>query len=620
MTLTQRPTTLFFLGLCVLWIALAGRQNAQAQAMTVTPADSTVYAGQTLQFTASGAITPTGVSAGGEYTCVRLPDGTARCTGRNQFGQLGDGTFMNSATLVSVSGLTTATRVAAGDEFACALLAGGTAKCWALGEKGQRGDGTFTQVSSVPVAVSGLTNATGLAGGYNHACALVADGTIRCWGDNGSGQLGHPSTPTGSSVPVSVSSITDAIAFSTGAFHTCAVPADRTLRCWGLNEQGQLGAGTRTNASTPVPVSGISGVVAVAGGAVHTCAVTNGSVRCWGENEFGQLGDGTNGSSITSVQVAGITDAVAISSGWRHSCAVLANGTVRCWGQNDFGQLGDGTTTSRNTPVQVSGITGAVGVTAGWWHHSCAVLNNGTVRCWGVNEWGQFGNGTTTGSSSPVTMTGTGVTWTSSNPAVATVDATGRATGVSQGTTTITATDSTGATASTTLTVLDRLILSVTRSGGGSGSVSSNPPGINCGTDCSEIYDSSSTVTLTATPANGSTLARWIGCDAVSGATCTVTMNNARAVTAIFDLQRFVLTVSKTGLGAGLSSVTSAPSGITCGADCYEPYDFDTVVTLTASPSILLTGWSGCESVSGATCTVRVRSARSVTASFVAVP
>ena len=621
MRLLHRPSKLFFMGLCVVWLGSAGRQSAQTPAMSVTPADSTIHVGETQQFTASSAITPTGVSAGGEYTCVRLPDGTARCTGRNQFGQLGDGSFMNSAVLVAVNGLTTAARVAAGDEFACALLADGTAKCWALGEKGQRGDGTFNQFSGVPVAVSGLTNAVSLAGGYNHACALLADGSMRCWGDNASGQLGNPSTPTGSSVPVTVSGINDAIAFTTGAFHTCAVPADRTLRCWGLNEQGQLGDGSRTNSSTPVTVSGISGVVAVAGGAVHTCAVlTNGTVRCWGENEFGQLGDGTNSSSITPVQVAGITGASAISAGWRHTCAVLTNGTVQCWGQNDFSQLGDGTTTSRNIPVQVSGISGAVGVTAGWWHHSCAVLDNGTVRCWGVNEWGQFGSGTTTSSTTPVTMTGTGVTWTSSNPAVATIDATGRATGVSQGTTTITATDSTGATASATLKVLDRLILTVARAGAGSGSVTSNPAGINCGTDCSEIYDGGSIVTLTATAATGSTFAGWIGCDSASGATCTVTMNTARAVTATFDLQRVVLTVSKTGLGADMGSVSSSPSGINCGGDCYEPYNFDTVVTLTASPSILLTGWSGCDSVSGATCTVRMTSARSVTASFVALP
>ena len=137
----------FIWALCVLWLGLQGRQAAQAPAMSVTPADATIFVGQTQQFTASGAVTPTVVSAGGEYTCVRLPDGTAQCTGRNQFGQLGNGTTDNSSVLGAVSNLSTATHVSAGDEFGCALLADGTARCWGLGEKGQRGDGTYTTIS-----------------------------------------------------------------------------------------------------------------------------------------------------------------------------------------------------------------------------------------------------------------------------------------------------------------------------------------------------------------------------------------------------------------------------------------------------------------------------------------
>src|SRR5439155_8096657 len=132
-----------------LWLMLVGQR---ADAVTVTPANPAITVGQTQQFTASGARAPTAaVSAGGQYTCVLLPDGTAQCVGRNQFGQLGNGTLDDSSVLVAVNGLTAATRIAAGDEFACALLGDGTVRCWGLGESGQRGDGTFGTFAPSPV-------------------------------------------------------------------------------------------------------------------------------------------------------------------------------------------------------------------------------------------------------------------------------------------------------------------------------------------------------------------------------------------------------------------------------------------------------------------------------------
>jgi alpha-tubulin suppressor-like RCC1 family protein len=359
----------------------------------------------TAQFTAGGAAAPTSVSAGGEYTCVRLSDGTAKCTGRNQFAQHGNGTLNDSTVLDPVSNLTTATQVVAGDEFACALLGDGTAKCWGLGESGQRGDRSFATFALVPVAVFGLTGANAIAGGYEHACALLSNGTMRCWGGNIEGQLGNGTTANpGTNQPVAVVGITGATTMTTGAYHTCALLGNGTVQCWGRNGQGQLGNGTFVQSSTPV-LAGITGVTGVSGGGAHTCAVlSNGTVRCWGDNQFGQLGNGSTGTSATPVSVVGINTAVAVSAGWRHTCALLGDGTIRCWGQNQFAQLGNGTTTGSTTPVSVSGMSGAVAVTAGWWHHSCALLGDGTVRCWGENTWGQLGNGTRTNSSTPVTL------------------------------------------------------------------------------------------------------------------------------------------------------------------------------------------------------------------------
>src|SRR5439155_15534161 len=272
---------------------------------------------------------------------------------------------------------------------------------------------------------------------------------------------------------------------------------------------------------------------------------------CWGENVDGQLGTSTAGEvSTTPVRVGGITGAIAVTAGWQHTCALLGDGTVQCWGRNLEGQLGNGTTTSSTTPVRVVDLTGAIAVTGGWWRHSCALLSDSSVKCWGAvgadNAFGQLGNGSTTGSAAPVTMTGTGgtggtgVTWASGNTTAATIDATGLATGRSAGTTTITATDGSGANATTTLTVRQQtFILTVTKPGTGSGTVTSSesPPRINCDSTCSTSsvsYDSGAAVTLTASAAGGSTFAGWNGAGCSSTGACTMTMSASTTVTATF--------------------------------------------------------------------------------------
>jgi hypothetical protein len=216
-------------------------------------------------------------------------------------------------------------------------------------------------------------------------------------------------------------------------------------------------------------------------------------------------------------------------------------------------------------------------------------------------------------------MLNSALTWASSQPAVATVDQAGLAVAVGNGATTISATDAIGAVASTALTVRTRAALSVLFTGAGGGSVASNPAGIQCAVDCSASYDVGTTVTLTATPDSRSTFRAWTGCNAVSGLTCTVTVNAATSVTAAFDLKTFPLTVTRAGLLAVLGTVTADPSGPGCGDGC-STYTIDTVVTLTAEPSLLLTGWTGCDSASGNVCTVTMRNARSVTATFLETP
>jgi len=167
---------------------------------------------------------------------------------------------------------------------------------------------------------------------------------------------------------------------------------------------------------------------------------------------------------------------------------------------------------------------------------------------------------------------------------------------------------------------LERFTLTVGTTGDGAGTVSSSPSGIDCGPDCSELYANGSSVTLTAAPSVGSVFTGWNGCDEVSGMTCTVTVAAEASVTAKFDLQRFDLTVAKSGIGRG--AVTSSPAGIACGSDCSDSYVNGATVTLTATPALgsIFTGWSGCDAVSGSRCTVVMTGERSVNASFVGIP
>lgn len=346
------------------------------------------------------------ISAGWGHTCAISQTEGAKCWGYNEYGQLGDGNIYDSLIPVGVLDFVLGgVVVSAGGGHTCVIAQSGGVKCWGYNNEGQLGDGS-TEDKYKPVDVVGLTSGvTAVAVGEEHSCALTQTGGMKCWGDNWAGELGDGSTDS-RSAPVDVNDLTSGvIAIAVGCYHSCAVTQGGGVKCWGYNSDGQLGDGTTATKYTPVDVVGLtSGVIAIAGGCSHTCAVTQtGGVKCWGNNENGQLGDGTTAERHTPVDVLGlVSGVVAITAGDEHTCAVTAMGGVKCWGDNESGQLGDGTTIDQYSPIDVSGLTaGVIEVSAGGFH-TCALTQTNTVKCWGSNWCGQLGDGTTMDQSLPV--------------------------------------------------------------------------------------------------------------------------------------------------------------------------------------------------------------------------
>ncbi len=247
-----------------------------------------------------------------------------------------------------------------------------------------------------------------IAGGQNHTCALV-NGGARCWGWNEDGQLGDGNFGPGSPIAVQVQGLWSGVqAITGGTYHTCALSNGSAL-CWGRNSRGQLGDGSFASSAVPVQVSGLwDGAVAIAPGYEHTCALANGAVLCWGINERGQLGNGDGADRPEPVPVAGLSNHLAkVDGGFMHTCA-LVNGGVQCWGSNSHGQLGDGGASGAYSPVPVpvSGLSRGVQAVSAGVYHTCAIVNGGAV-CWGDNLYGQLGNGSP-GSSSSQTGPGPG--------------------------------------------------------------------------------------------------------------------------------------------------------------------------------------------------------------------
>ncbi|MBU6216323.1 MAG: RCC1 repeat-containing protein, partial [Acidobacteria bacterium] len=289
-----------------------------------------------------------------------------------------------------------------GGGHTCIVTKAGGVKCWGDNSAGQLGDDTFEQRTS-PVTVVGVSNAVEVASGGDHSCARVTNGDVYCWGDNSFGQIGSdPDSVANSATAVKVAGVSGAIGITAGAQHSCALLTDKTVSCWGNGLWGALGVGDANGNSsfTPLAVTGLTNVTAIVAGATHTCALReSGGVSCWGGNDSGQLGIGTLDWMAQPTSISGLTGVSQLSAGPTSTCATLDDKSVKCWGDNTFGQIGDGTDSPRLAPKAVSGLTGATSVTVGD-GFACARLEGGSVKCWGVtdprNQWCEVISGSLT--------------------------------------------------------------------------------------------------------------------------------------------------------------------------------------------------------------------------------
>jgi alpha-tubulin suppressor-like RCC1 family protein len=376
------------------------------------------------------------VASGREHTCALRDDGSVWCWGAWK-GNADPAQDARDAD--PVPGLAGVIEIAAGNGFTCALLAQGDVVCWGRNNVGQCGRGHTDAVvnlmsGEVTLApVSGLASVRSIAVGEDHACAVRTNGNEHCWGGNSDSQTGDPNagailTSPGAAVAGGDGRI---VSTSAGDRFTCALRhmsggSDGTITCWGRNDHGQFGNGS-TSASTPLAhfaftpdfQCGSSELVwssfhngpIIASGEGHTCAVVDMAncwnaglafrergVVCWGRNSEGQCGFGYTSTTHSPRRIGSLGfsslpgEVIALTAGQHHTCALMSDGAVRCWGLNDRGQLGDGTTTTRSGPVSVTGLAGPVRSIVAGAKFTCALLADSRVQCWGNNQSGELGS------------------------------------------------------------------------------------------------------------------------------------------------------------------------------------------------------------------------------------
>ncbi len=343
-----------------------------------------------------------GVAGGRFHSVLAGSDGGVWTWGGNYEGQLGDGGTSPRRTPALVTGISGVVAAAAGHYHTVALKGDGTVWAWGRNLYGQLGDASNSQ-RLAPGAAVGIGDVIAVAAGENHTYALKGDGTVWAWGSNSDGQIGDGTT-TDRYFAVQVQGLVGVTAIAAGDRHGAALKSDGTVWTWGHNGFGQLGDGSTTTRLVAAQVPGLTRVTGLAAGGFHTVAVKDdGTIWSWGSGSYGELGNGTQAMTTPApVQALGLTTAAAVAAGSYHTVAVLDDGTARAFGLNYFGQLGDGTNINRSAAVVVAALPAGIVAVAASLDHTLAVLNDGSVWAWGHNLDFQLGDNTNTDRWSPV--------------------------------------------------------------------------------------------------------------------------------------------------------------------------------------------------------------------------
>lgn len=340
------------------------------------------------------------VAAAWVNTCSRSRAGQVHCWGSNDMGQVGagiDDSVVNAPNRVPLP--LPAVDVATGGPIACAVTSDGAVWCWGSNDEGQLGDRALGSASRVPVRVPRVADATRVVAGLDHACALIRDGSVLCWGSNEHGQLGDGTfEPRDGPVAVGLDPA-DAQSLRSGDGTICVTRSTGRVYCWGAQV---IGDGTMEASSEPRAVALGRVSDSTGGGALH-CAITD-EVSCWGTGGSLLRGEASGPwfvptavpspepSDVSQLAVFSFLTRFATIQFGAHACALHVDGSVSCWGTNWTGELGNGTTDPADAPSPVELPLEAVSVAVGTLH-SCAVLADGSVHCWGANASGQLGTG-----------------------------------------------------------------------------------------------------------------------------------------------------------------------------------------------------------------------------------